>query len=216
MLIEYVGHACFYLTTEKGVRIIIDPYDNSIGLKPVCKTADIVLVTHHHFDHDYLEGVSGDYEMIDKPGSYEVCGVRIVGTEIPHDHADGTKRGKVVAYKIVTDRLTFLHMGDVGIVPPERFYDWVGKVDVLMLPIGGTYTVNAEEALEIIDKLRPNIAIPMHYKTTHLTMDIDTPHNFIKLAKKAFDTSQLGGSKLEVSADEKKKRTRIIMMENSF
>ncbi|MDL2237112.1 MBL fold metallo-hydrolase [Christensenellaceae bacterium OttesenSCG-928-K19] len=216
MLIEYVGHACFYIVSEEGTRVIIDPYDNSIGLAPVKKEADIVLITHHHFDHDYFAGVSGEYTMMDKAGEQEICGVSIRGRELPHDDANGSKRGMVVAYSIKMDGMRILHMGDVGAMPDDAFFDWAGKVDILMLPIGGTYTVDAEGAVAIMDRINANIIIPMHYKTTHLTLDIESPHHFTKLAKKNYDVSHLGSSKFEITADRLKKRRRVILMENSF
>lgn len=79
MRIQYIGHSCFYLVTEEGERVVIDPYDESIGLTPVRLTADVVLITHHHSDHDCLDGVSGDYTVIDAPGEYETRGLRIRG-----------------------------------------------------------------------------------------------------------------------------------------
>lgn len=216
MLIEYVGHSCFYLTTKEGVRIIIDPYDNSIGLAPVDKEADIALITHHHYDHDYLGGVHGDFVTIDKPGSYEACGVKVVGVPVFHDDEKGKKRGTVTTYTIETDGMRILHMGDVGEIPDDSFFEQAGKIDILMIPVGGFYTIDAQQAIDIIERLNPNITIPMHYKTTHLTLDIAPVHGFMTLAKKEYDISRLGESKFEITADNLKKRGRILLMENSF
>lgn len=216
MLIEYVGHSCFYIVNKEGQRILTDPYDNTIGLKPVDKEADIVLVSHHHYDHDYVDGVKGNYKLFDKAGDYEFCDVKIHGVELDHDEADGSKRGKVIAFTIETDGMRIMHMGDVGAMPDDSFFENTGHIDILMIPIGGTYTVDAEGALDIMDRLNANINIPMHYKTTHLNLDIASPHEFIRLAKKEYDVSQLGGNTFEITPDSLKKRGRVIILENSY
>jgi len=216
MLIEYVGHSCFYIKNKEGVRIIIDPYDNSIGLAPVSREADILLVTHHHYDHDYVDGVRGRYTLIDKPGDYCEQNVVIKGVELPHDASGGSERGKVVAYVIETDGIRILHMGDVGDIPCDDFFASVGKPDILMIPVGGFYTINASQAVQIMERLDANITIPMHYKTTHLKLDISTVHEFIRLVKRHYDVAHLGSSYFDIDAANLKKRGRVLLMENSF
>ncbi len=217
MLIEYVGHSCFYLTTKAGVRIIIDPYDNSIGLAAVDKQADIALISHHHFDHGYLGGVHGDFVTVDAPGEYEICGVTLKGVPLFHDEIQGKERGEVVAFTLETDGMRILHMGDVGEIPSQHFFEQAGKIDILMIPVGGVYTVDARQAIDIMERLNPNITIPMHYKTTHLTLPIAPVNEFVMLAKETgYDISRLGESKFEITADNLKKRDRVLLMENSF
>jgi L-ascorbate metabolism protein UlaG (beta-lactamase superfamily) len=216
MIIEYVGHSCFDIVNKEGVHILTDPYDDSIGLAPVSRKADILLVSHHHYDHDHVAGVGGGYRLFDTPGAHEAKGVKITGFELPHDEEGGAKRGMVVAFLIETDGIRILHMGDVGVMPDGRFFQSAGRVDILMIPIGGTYTVDADGALAIMDKLDPNITIPMHYKTSNLNMDIETAHKFTTLIKKHYDLARLGGSKFEITADNLKKRGRVLLMENSF
>lgn len=216
MRIQYIGHSCFYFVTDAGVRLVIDPYDTSIGLTPVNVTADIALVTHHHFDHDCMDGVHGDYTLIDGAGAFEVSGVRIHGITVPHDADGGTVRGFVTAYLIETDGLRLLHLGDVGDMPPEEFFAAVGSpVDVLMIPVGGRYTVDAAGALAICERLNPNMVIPMHYKTKRLTVDIAPVSEFVDRARYDYDL-QRQGDVLEVRGGTRKKRGRIILMENSF
>lgn len=216
MIIEYVGHSCFYITNKEGVRIIIDPYDNTLGLAPVKKEADVVLITHHHYDHDYTDGVSGSYTMIDAVGSHLAHGVKITGLQLPHDPDGGEKRGFVVAYVIETDGMRLLHMGDVGDIPDDKFFAAIGKIDVLMIPVGGTYTIDAQQAVQVIDRMQPNVTIPMHYKTTHLKLDIASVHGFLREVKKEYDVSHLGSHIFEITADNLKKRGRVVLMENSF
>ncbi|MBD5560354.1 MAG: MBL fold metallo-hydrolase [Clostridia bacterium] len=215
MRIRYIGHSCFAFETKGGVRLVIDPYDNSIGLTPVRETADMVLVTHHHFDHDYVQGVQGEYTLVDSPGEYQSGDVRVTGYTLPHDSAGGSERGFVTAYLIEADGLRILHMGDVGGMPDDSFFDAVGRIDVLLIPVGGRYTVDAEGALAICERIRPNLMIPMHYKTHRLKIDIDPVTPFVTASRSEYDI-QRQGDVLVLDGDTKKKRGRVILMENSF
>ncbi|MGI6154272.1 MAG: MBL fold metallo-hydrolase [Christensenellaceae bacterium] len=213
MLIKWVGHSCFHITTQDGIDIVTDPFDNTIGYKPVHEKADILLVTHDHFDHNYKEGITGDYTLIDQPGTYNVKGIDVLGIGTYHDDQQGALRGKNTAYLFVAEGIRMLHMGDIGVMPEQSFFDAVGGVDILMVPVGGTYTFNAKEALAFVNKLDPNITIPMHYKTPDLDMDIAGVNDFLTLAKKEYDRSRLGISTFEISVDNLKKRGRIVVME---
>lgn len=215
MKIRYIGHSCFAIETDAGRRLVIDPYDNSIGLTPVRETADLLLITHHHFDHDYVDGVSGDYVLVDGPGTTEEAGVRVTGIQVPHDAEGGAQRGFVTAYLIEADGRRILHMGDVGTMPDDAFFDQIGRVDVLMIPIGGRYTVDAAGAKAICDRIQPNLVIPMHYKTNRLKVNIAPAAPFITAAKHDYDI-QRQGDVLLLTGSTKKKRGRIILMENSF
>ena len=220
MLIEWIGHSCFYLTTAEGTTMMIDPYDNTIGLRVPDQEADIVLVTHDHFDHRneaYLKSLKKEHVVIDKPGDYSVCGICVKGIEIDHDEENGALRGKVVAYVIEADGMRLLHMGDVGAMPPDSFFDQIGKIDILMIPIGGYYTVDAKGALNIMDRMHPNITIPMHYLVPGLTLtELAGTHDFLaRAASREYDVSRLGGGVFDITADNLKKRNRIVMMECS-
>lgn len=216
MRIEYIGHACFYFVTEDGVRIIIDPYDDSLGLTPVNKEADIVLVSHGHHDHNCLDGVHGEYTLVEGPGEFEKDGVRVTGYEIAHDHHAGAHRGMVTAYLIEADGARVLHMSDVGAVPPQEFFDGLpGHIDVLMVPVGGNYTVGAEEAFDITEQIAPSAVIPMHYRTRRLKLDIAPLNGFIDIARTGYDI-QRQLHVLEVPRGVRKKHGRVFVMENSF
>lgn len=216
MRIEYIGHACFYFVTDSGVRVIIDPYDNSLGLTPVSKEADIVLVSHGHHDHNCLDGVRGDYTLVQGPGEFEKDGVRVSGFDIPHDHHGGARRGMVTAYLIEADGASVLHMADVGAMPPQEFFDFLPeRIDVLMIPVGGNYTVDAEEAFEISERISPHAVIPMHYRTTRLKLDVAPVNGFIEIARQGYDI-QRQLNVLDVPKGVRKKHGRVFVMENSF
>ncbi len=217
MLIEWIGHSCFYITTQANKTIMIDPYDNTIGLKVPEKTPDILLITHDHFDHynhEYVDGLKHSYTLIDKAGEYSPDGIKIKGIEIDHDEQGGALRGKVIAYLIETDGMRLLHMGDVGAMPAESFFEAIGKIDILMIPVGGTYTVDAKGALNIMDKIQPNITIPIHYLTPGLKLDIVASHDFLaRAASREYDVSRIGGGLFDITSDNLKKRNRIVVME---
>lgn len=145
--------------------MVIDPYDpQKLGVKLPKLETDVVLSSHNHFDHNYIEGVSGYRLVIDNPGEYEVSGVFIHGIETYHDDKEGKERGKNTMFLIEIDGFTLLHAGDLGHELSKDTLEKISEVDVLMIPVGGVYTIDAETASEVISSLEPSIVIPMHYK----------------------------------------------------
>lgn len=215
MFIKWLGHACFKLTMKDGRTVIIDPYDPKVGYKPVDDEADIVLVSHDHYDHAYTADIKGDYKRIDSPGEYSENGIEITGIEIDHDDQGGAQRGKVICFIIAAEGVRVMHLSDIGAMPPDSFFEKAGKIDVLLIPVGGVYTVDAQGAFNIMERLAPNITIPMHYMTANLTFKLDGVHDFIKLASKVRDVSRHVESCIEVTADNLKKRRRIVVMQQS-
>ncbi len=142
MRIEWLGHACFFIETKNKVKIIIDPYDPSLGYAPITEEADIVLVSHDHFDHNYVEGVKGNPFVVLTPELRTVKGVTISAVELFHDKSGGRDRGKTLAFIIDSDGLRLVHLGDLGHVPTRVQLDKFGKVDVLFVPVGGFYTID--------------------------------------------------------------------------
>lgn len=215
MIIKWLGHSCFQLMLKNGKSIMIDPFDETVGYEPVDEKADIVLVSHDHHDHSYVNGIKGNYKLIKDAGEYSADGIRITGVAACHDDQKGSVRGQVVINTIEAEGIRVMHMSDIGCVPDENFFNNAGKIDILLIPVGGVYTIAAEEALEIIDKLKPNITIPMHYMTSVLKFSLKGVHEFITLAGKEYDISRQGGSSLEIAADTLKKRQRIVVMEHA-
>ena len=192
---------------------MIDPFDETVGYGKIDEKADIVLVSHNHFDHSYTKGIKGDYTLVDAPGTYREDGVEITGVSLEHDGQQGKQRGHVTAFTIQAEGIRILHMSDVGAVPGESFFADAGKIDILMIPVGGVYTIDARAALQIMEKLSPNITIPMHYMTEVSKIQLKGVHEFTTLAGKEYDISRLGGSSLEITADNLKKRQRIFIMD---
>lgn len=164
MDIYWYGQA-FFKIKGKNTTIIIDPYDTDFtGLKlPKDMDADVVLKTHDHKDHSNVDAVTGEAVKIGGPGEYEARGISIVGVSVFHDSEKGAQRGKNTIYNLSIDGLNIVHLGDLGHTLSEDQIEELGKTDILMVPVGGTYTIAAKEASEVVSQLEPSIIIPMHY-----------------------------------------------------
>lgn len=215
MIITWLGHACFKIQ-DKEVTIITDPYDSSIGFKLPRLKADIVTVSHDHYDHNNIagvKGISGEPFIIKNPGEYEIKGVFIYGIPFWHDKSEGKERGANIAYRIEIEGISVVHLGDLGHFLTEEQAALLGSIDILLIPVGGKYTIGVKEAVEIINELEPRIVIPMHYKIPGLKIDIEPVDKFLK---------EMGVSKVErlpklkiVKKDLPQEETKVILLEKS-
>lgn len=180
MKIKYLGHACFKITTNKGIRIMTDPFDETVGYEVPKDEVDIVTTSHEHFDHNYIEGPTGDFEVVNKVGNFYVKDIPITGIATYHDKEQGSKRGSNVVYIFTIGDLKVCHLGDLGHIPDSKQLDAIGEIDVLMIPVGGIYTIDAEEAKDVVDLIKPKIIIPMHYKTDDLKFELGSLDDFTK------------------------------------
>lgn len=184
MIIQYYGHSCFKLTTkpegrgQNDVNIFLDPFDKSIGLRPPQGSADLVLVSHNHADHNNVAAIKGEPNVIDIPGEYSVKGVNIVGLPSSHDDKSGVERGANTIYILESEDLRVCHLGDLGADLTEKQYEAISGVDILMIPVGGNYTIDGEKAAKIVQKIEPRVVIPMHFKTKGVTVDIEDEKKF--------------------------------------
>jgi L-ascorbate metabolism protein UlaG (beta-lactamase superfamily) len=177
--VTWLGHACFRLR-GKTTTIVTDPYEDSTGLKMARTTADIVTVSHDHYDHNNVSAVGGDPKVVTGPGEYEIGGIFITGIQTWHDGENGAKRGRNTAYLIDIDDLTVCHLGDIGHILSPQQVEAMSNVDVLMIPVGGIYTINSTQAAEVIALIEPKIVIPMHFKTESLKMEIEPLERFAR------------------------------------
>jgi L-ascorbate metabolism protein UlaG (beta-lactamase superfamily) len=184
MNIQYYGHSCFKITTKPAGRgqdevvVFIDPFDKTIGLRPPQGQADMVLVTHDHHDHNNVSALRGEFRVIDTPGEYSVKGVNIVGISSYHDTKEGQERGKTTIYILETEEIRICHLGDFGHDLSEKQLEEIDGVDILMIPIGGKYTIDGKKASEIVKKVEPNMIIPIHYKISGSTLDVEDEKKF--------------------------------------
>lgn len=187
MDIYWLGHAAFRLK-GKHATIIIDPFDpEATGLKlPKDLVADAVLITHDHPDHNNSKAVtqtpSGEAPMtFTYPGEYEVAGAVITGIPAFHDNSNGSERGVNTIFNLLIDGLNILHLGDLGQSEiTEQQLAQIGQTDILLIPVGSVYTIDAKVASNIVSQLEPKIIIPMHYKTEGLKPELEGVENFLK------------------------------------
>ncbi len=197
MNITWYGQSCFKITTQskkksrESVSLVVDPFSEKIGLKLPKMEADIVLITHSHDDHSNKDFFKKETFVIDSPGEYELRDIFIEGISSFHDKEKGKERGLNTIYTIETEEIRICHMGDFG---QEELEDdqlkKIGEIDILMLPVGGVYTINGQEAKKIISQIEPRIVIPMHYKVPGLKIDLNELESFLKAMGEKKATSQ--------------------------
>jgi L-ascorbate metabolism protein UlaG (beta-lactamase superfamily) len=165
MEINYLGHSTFYLK-NKEVKLICDPAGEAAGFKQAKLSADIVTISHNqHEDHDDLSMITGDPMIISGPGEYEIKGVSIVGLATWHDEAEGKDRGKNTIYIIDMDDLRIAHLGDLGHQLSDKKLEVLDGVDILLVPVGGVFSLDAQTAWKVVKQISPSIVIPMHFLT---------------------------------------------------
>ena len=166
MLIKHIGHAEFLVETESGVRIVTDPYDAGCGYPLRKVTADVALISHHHHDHDAVENLKGKPRIIDNAGVFTPePDVKITAVRGFHDDAEGAKRGETLLFLIETEGLRIVHLGDLGCGLNVEQLQTLKSPDILMIPVGGFYTIDAQQARETAERLGARMILPMHYKT---------------------------------------------------
>ncbi|KRQ87765.1 metal-dependent hydrolase [Caloramator mitchellensis] len=178
MRIKWLGHSCFKITNSKGIRILTDPFDDNVGYHLPQVETDIVTMSHQHFDHNFVDCVKGNFEVVNKVGNFYVKDINITGVHTYHDEEGGKKRGDNIVYVFETDGMRICHLGDLGHILTPAQVEMISKVDILLIPVGGIYTLDAEKAKEIVSILRPKIVIPMHFKTDVLKFNLDPVDNF--------------------------------------
>ena len=215
MKIQYLGHSCFKLTESTGTTIITDPY-KGIGYElPKGLKADAVTVSHSHFNHNHVKAIGGHPRVLDKEGFYELPGVEITGIKSYHDNQGGRQRGENIIYKFRMDGLEVCQLGDLGEECSSELLEMILPVNILLIPVGGTYTVDAELAKEYVDRIMPEIVIPMHYKTRSLNLDLDKADAFLDLFDDE-ETEISGLDTLEFSREDlTEEKTKIILMERT-
>jgi L-ascorbate metabolism protein UlaG (beta-lactamase superfamily) len=165
MELTWLGHSCFRLRGKDGT-VITDPPAPSTGYSIGRPTADIITISHDHPGHSYIKAVGGDVKkVVSGPGEYEIQQILITGVQTWHDQERGKTHGRNTAYLITMDDIHICHLGDLGSTLDDRAQEALNGADVLLVPVGGGYALNAEKAAEVITQLEPRLIIPMHYAT---------------------------------------------------
>ena len=214
MDIYWYGQACFKLKGQVAT-VVIDPFESDfVGLKlPKDLEADVVLVTHGHQDHNNVASVAGDPASFSWPGEYEVKGVVITGISSFHDNSRGSERGLNTIYHLFVDGLNIVHLGDFGQSKLEEDQiQALGQIDILLIPVGGVYTISFKEAAEIVAQLEPKIIIPMHYKIDGLKFELDGVDKFLKEIGAENAVPVL---KLSISKDKLPEEPQVVVLSKS-
>lgn len=211
MKIEYLGHSSFKLTESTGTSVVCDPYDSSVGFEMANVSADAITVSHGHYDHNNIKAIAGDPIILDKECSYDLPGVEIDAIKSFHDRQRGKQRGENLIFKFRMDGIDVCHLGDLGEDCSSELIDLLLPVNVLLIPVGGTYTITAEMAKEYVDRIMPDIVIPMHYKSKDCKLDIDKVDEFTSL----FDeecVEELDGNELSLMRSDFDGETKVIVL----
>lgn len=181
--IRWHGHACWEITNDK--TLVTDPHDGkSIGIPAPSVTGDIILVSHDHYDHNSVKSVEKDGSKVILDGRKRtIDNIEIKGVDSFHDEAGGAKRGNNIIYKFTMDGIKFCHMGDLGHELDDDTANKLVDVDILFIPIGGTFTIDDKKAWNVVNKIKPKIIVPMHYKIGGLSLPIAGPDSFLDQSK---------------------------------
>ena len=172
MNISWYGQSCFKIQ-NKDITLITDPFDKSVGLRPFYGSADLVTISHDHFDHNNYSAIKNDPFVINSAGEFEIKKVVVRGIDSYHDDKKGKERGGNVIYTIEIDDIRICHLGDLGqsaLINGQL--EKIGQVDILFIPIGGVFTIDWKTASTIISQIEPRVIIPMHYKIPGVKGDL--------------------------------------------
>ena len=183
MRIRWYGHACFEFSNGE-TTIIIDPHDGrSIGLRPPSATANTVLMTHDHYDHNASRVIKGEHQDLKFfDGETQVHGGIVVrGYKTWHDYSEGSERGPNCIYKFTMDDITLCHCGDLGCIPSDDIVEQIKGVDFLFLPVGEVYTMELNDVKKFIEMVNPRIVVPMHYMVGGLSFRLTSLDKFLDM-----------------------------------
>ena len=215
MKIKWLGHASFLITSDSGVRVITDPYTRGGGITygQIQETADIVTVSHKHQDHNNVGAVKGKPTVIDAPGTRNVKGVEFRGVSCYHDGAKGAQRGSNIIFCFIVDGVHVCHLGDLGHELDAEKMKEIGAVDVLFVPVGGFYTIDARQAASVCEALNPKVVIPMHVKTAKCDYPITGVEDFLKGRK---NVNRVSASETEIKKDKLPAETETIVLQHAL
>lgn len=209
MRFYWYGHACFLIVTAGGTRVLTDPFDATVGYSLPREPVDVVTVSHHHYDHDAAGGVRGNPRVVDSADKVQVKDVSIYGVSSYHDDAGGRQRGANTIFVIEADGLRAVHLGDLGHQLSTAQVGDIGLVDVLMVPVGGTFTVDATGAADVVKALHPQVILPMHYQTPRLQkLRLDPVEKFT-----AYFSAVRRAPELEISRESLPSRPDVVVLE---
>jgi L-ascorbate metabolism protein UlaG (beta-lactamase superfamily) len=211
MKVKWLGHSSFLITSDKGVRVITDPYKSGGNMKyaEVKGPADVVTVSHEHFDHNNVASIEGNPQIIRGAKPAEFKGIKFNGVATFHDENKGKDRGTNTIFCFEIDGVRVCHLGDLGHKLSDQEAKQIGKVDVLLTPMAGFYTINAAVSTEVSNRLKPKVIIPMHFKNERCDFPVSTVDDFLKGKK---NVTRMDSSEIEFKAGKLPAETQIIVL----
>ena len=218
MKVKWLGHAAFVITTADGTKILTDPYkpggyDGAVGYGPITEKVDVVTVSHDHEDHNDTDGLTGSFEVVKGCGSSQAKGIRIQGFGCFHDGSKGSERGDNTIFVIEADGIRVCHLGDLGHPLTAAEIKEIGRVDVLLVPVGGHFTIDAREAAQVADAMRARVIIPMHFKTESLGFPIAPVDEFLN-EMGIYERPE--SSEVEITGESLQEGKRVIVLEHAL
>jgi L-ascorbate metabolism protein UlaG (beta-lactamase superfamily) len=215
MKIKWLGHSCFLITSDSKLKIIMDPYNTGGGLSygAVKEAADIVTISHEHPDHNNARSISGNPELVKGSGEKQVKGISIRGIPVYHDESQGRQRGTNTIFCLTVDSMRLCHLGDLGHELDKEQIKEIGPVDILMIPIGGFFTIDAATATKVSRAINPQVILPMHYKTPKCDYPITGLEEFLKGKTRI---QRIDGSEAEFKAGQFSPGTEIVVLQNAL
>jgi len=215
MKLRYLGHAAFELVSDGGATIVFDPYepgayDGALGYGPISGRYDIAVVSHDHADHRDPDVTARAKHVVDEPGTFELEDIRIASRPTFHDESKGSERGRNLVSVVELDGMRIAHLGDLGHALGKEDLKALGRVDVLLVPVGGHFTIDAGAAAALIGEIGPGIAIPMHFKTEKVGFPIAPVDEFTGLME---NVETAGSSELTVTKEDLPEATKVVVLE---
>ncbi len=218
MKVRWLGHASFLISTDDGKKILTDPYkpgsyDGAVGYGRIEDVVDIAAVSHDHDDHCGTEELAGNPRIVKEAGEQSVMGLPFTGIRTHHDTQGGAERGENTIFTFEVDGVRVCHLGDLGHVLSEADIAGIGRVDVLLVPVGGHFTIGPEEATRVVEQLKPRVVIPMHYKTEVLGFPIEGVDRFLEGKERV---RRAEGSDIEITKESLPSETEIVVLQHAL
>jgi L-ascorbate metabolism protein UlaG (beta-lactamase superfamily) len=214
MRIQWFGHSSFLLVSNDGTTIVTDPYEpegynGMIKYDPIGITPDIVTISHNHPDHCGVDQFENDFQTISTPGSKTIRDIKIAGFEWYHDAEMSVPN---IIFLMNIDRIRVCHLGDIGSELTPQMMERIGDIDILLIPVGGRYTIGPAEATALIGRMRPKIAIPMHYLTPKIGFQLLPVDEFLQGKDNVI---VLNSTEFEITKEQLPEQTSIVILQHA-
>ncbi len=215
MKVKWLGHSSFIITSATGIKVITDPYATAGDLSygEIKESADIVTVSHNHHDHNNTAAVRGNPKVIREATAVEIMEVKLKGIPCHHDETGGNQRGDNIIFCFEVDGVGVCHLGDLGHRLSAQQIAELGKTDILLIPVGGLYTIDAKVATEVSNQLKPRVIIPMHYQNDKCGFPISGVDEFLQGKE---EVSRLDTSEVEFKQGGLPASTRIVVLKSAL